>query len=252
MNWSKKLLWILSAWLVLAGCKPRSPTDDPSGDGDAATADSSRVDTLEVLIEALKNQLETNQKMSDAEREALEKQLKAAEEEKTKAEGAPVSGSPAPKPTATPTPAATPTAPKLEGPYNLYYANDCMQPMDASGGDGSIFRSLPCNNTEVQQFTLEMRDNGYFRILHKMSGKCMILEGNMAGEGTPPTLRPCKAVSDNAEHWKFFDAAADGSRFKLQNRTSGMCLKIGTDGSATIFQGNCTTTYTEFMLKKSI
>jgi len=254
-----KLVWLLSALLIGSSCKPRSPTEDATSTGNAGTSDSSRVDTLEVLIEALKNQLETNQQMSEAERAALEKQLKAAESEKVKAEneggtGTPISGTPTPNPTATPTPSPTPTAPKIEGPYNLYYVNDCMQPLDANNlGDGSIFRSWPCNNTEVQQFTLETRDSGYFRLIHKMTGKCVVMEGASAtGEGTPPTMRPCKAVSDNSEHWKFFEAATDGSKFKLQNRLSNFCLKIGTDGNATIFQANCATNYTEFSLKKSI
>lgn len=252
-----KLVWLLSALLIVSACKPRSPTEDATSAGDAGASDSSRVDTLEVLIEALKNQLETNQKMSEVEREALEKQLKAAEDEKVKAEmgaGTPISGTPTPKPTPTPTPGATPTAPKIEGPYNLYYVNDCMQPLDGNNvGDGSIFRSWPCNNTELQQFTLETRDSGYFRLIHKMTSKCVVMEGASASaEGTPPTMRPCKAVSDNAEHWKFFDAASDGSKFKLQNRLSNLCLKIGTDGNATIFQGSCANNYTELSLKKAI
>jgi hypothetical protein len=237
--------------------------EDADSPGDGGTSDSSRVDTLEVLIEGLKNQLETNQKMSDVEREALERELKAAESEKVKAAmstDTPVSEKSIPKATPTaggtvPAPSTTvSTTPKIEGPYNFYSVNDCMQPIDPNNpADGSIFRAQPCNNAMAQQFTLEARDSGYFRLILKMTNKCLIMEGGSpAGEGTPPTMRPCKAVSDNAEHWKFFDAATDGSKFKLQNRLSNLCLKIGPDSNATIFQGSCTNNYTNFSLKKSI
>ncbi len=255
LNWK----WILSALLVLGACKSRSPTEDITANQNA-TADSSRVDTLEVLIEALKNQLETNQKMSESEREDLEKKLKEAEAEKVKAEmGTPVSGTPTPVPSTSPTPSPTatptPTAPKLDGPYNIYYADsqrtDCLQPFDANNlADGSIFRAMPCNNTELQKFTLEVRDNGYFRIIHKMTNKCLTMEGNVTGEGTPPVMRPCKTTADTSEQWKFSDAAADGSTFKLQSRLSNFCLKFGGDG--TLFQGSCVNNYTDYRLKKSL
>lgn len=257
-----KFEWILSALLIFGACKSRSPTEDISAN-QSGVADSSRVDTLEVLIEALKNQLETNQKMSDAERAELEKKLRDAEAEKAKAEmDTPVSGTPTPNPTATPSPTPTPkptatpapTAPKLDGPYNIYYMDaqrtDCMQPFDPNNvADGSIFRAFPCDNSVIQQLTLEIRDNGYFRIIHKMTNKCITLEGNTSAEGTPPTLRPCKATADASEQWKFFDAAADGSTFKLQNRLSNFCLKFGGDG--TLFQGSCVNNYTDYRLKKS-
>jgi hypothetical protein len=260
MRWHFKAKWILGALLVLTACKSRSPTEDMSWEQNAAV-DSSRVDTLEVLIEALKNQLETNQKMSETERAALEKKLKEAEEEKAKAEMAtPGAGTPVATPTATPTPTPkptatpTPTAPKLEGPYNIYYMDsqrtDCMQPFDPNNVvDGSLFRAWPCNNSEIQQWTLEIRDNGYFRLIHKMSGKCLNMEGNTTGEGTPPVMRSCKATAEASEQWKFFDAAADGSTFKLQSRLSNFCLKFGNDG--TVFQGNCVNNYTDYRLKKT-
>lgn len=253
-----KIELILSALLLLGACKSRSPMENIS-DAQGAGEDSSRVDTLEVLIEALKNQLETNQKMSDSERADLEKKLKEAE--KAKAEmGSSVGGTTNPSPTPTPTPTPKPTttpapaAPKLDGPYNIYYMDaqrmDCMQPIDAANvADGSILRGYPCNNTETQQLTLEIRDNGYFRLIHKMTNMCVTLEGNTGGEGTPPTLRPCKATTDASEQWKFFEAAADYSTFKLQSRLSNFCLKFGTDG--TLFQGSCVNNYTEYRLRKS-
>jgi hypothetical protein len=255
-----KCEWILTALLIVGACKSRSPTEDISAN-ESGIEDSSRVDTLEVLIEALKNQLETNQKMSDSERAELEKKLKDAEAEKAKAEmNGTVGGTPTPNPTATPSPTPTPkptptpTAPKLDGPYNIYYMDaqrtDCMQPFDPNNvADGSIFRAYPCDNSVIQQFTLEIRDNGYFRIIHKMTNKCITLEGNTTAEGTPPTLRPCKATADASEQWKFFDATADGSMFKLQSRLSNFCLKFGGDG--TLFQGSCVNNYTDYRLKKS-
>jgi hypothetical protein len=257
-----KIEWILGALLVMTACKSRSPTEDMSLEQNGAV-DSSRVDTLEVLIEALKNQLETNQKMSESEREALEKKLAEAEAEKAKAEmNAPGSGmpiaTPTPTPSSTPTPkptaTPTPTAPKLEGPYNIYYMDtqrtDCMQPFDPNNlGDGSLFRAWPCNNSEIQQWTLEIRDNGYFRLIHKMTGKCLNMEGNTGGEGTPPVMRTCQATANVSEQWKFFDAAADGSTFKLQSRLSNFCLKFGGDG--TVFQGSCVNNYTDYRLKKT-
>jgi hypothetical protein len=256
-----KIEWILSALLILGACKSRSPMDNIADD-QAASADSSRVDTLEVLIEALKNQLETNQKMSESERAELEKKLKEAEAEKAKAEmGSPVgtptpgpSSSPTPTPTPRPTATPTPTAPRIDGPYYIYYMDaertDCMQPFDAANvADGSILRGYPCNNSETQQLTLEIRDNGYFRLIHKMTNKCVTLEGNTGAEGTPPTLRPCKATADASEQWKFFESAADFSTFKMQSRLSNFCLKFGNDG--TMFQGSCVNNYTMYRLRKS-
>ncbi len=241
---------------ITIGCRPRSATEDPAaGSPNPATADSSRVDTLEVLIESLKNQLETNQKISDSDRLALEQKIKDAEAERTKAQMAD-NKTPGATPTPTPTPApastpGTPPAPKVEGPYAIYYATDCFQPLDTVNlADGSIFKAGPCNNTlTVQQFTLEMKDAGYFRIVHKMAKKCLVLTGNTAGEGTPPTLLPCKATAENNEQWQFFEAAADGSNFKLRSRLSNFCLKIGVDG--TIFQGSCVNNYTTLMLRKT-
>ena len=258
------ILILLSSISTTFGCKPRGSADDMNGTGTQATTgdyDSSRIDTLEILIQTLKNKLETNQKISDSEREVLEKQIKDAETEmarqKAEAEAKPISTTPAMTPTTPPAvppttpPASTPVAtPKIEGPYTIYFMNDCFMPLSNELVDGSIFKAMPCNNSTVQQFNLEIRDGGFFRIIHKNSGKCLVLRGNTAGEGTPPTLIPCMALTDSSEQWRFLDAAADFSNFKLQSRLSNFCLKIGTDG--TIFQGNCTNNFTVLMLKKSI
>ena len=190
--------------------------------------------------------------MSDEAKAALEKEIAAREAERTKAQASPATTASTPPSTA---PAPVPAPPKaavpaVQGPYAIYYAADCFQPLDSSNlADGSIFKGIPCANVPVQQFNLEMKDGGYFRIVNKSSSKCLILQGNTMGEGTPPTLRPCKAVADNSEQWHFFEAAADGSSVKMQSRLSGFCLKIGTDG--TIFQGNCANNYTILMLRKT-
>ncbi len=266
-----RILILLSSISLIFGCKRRVSADAANGTGAQEVAagdnDSSRIDTLEILIRSLKNQLETNQKISSTEREALEKKIKDAEVEmaRQKAEAKPISTTPPPSPATTPTtppttppvipptapaPSTTSTAPKIDGPYTIYYMTDCFMPLSNALDDGSTFKGMPCNNSTVQQFNLEMRDGGFFRIVHKNSGKCLVLTGNTAGEGTPPTLMPCKGVTDSSEQWGFLDPAANFANFKLQSRLSKFCLKIGTDG--TIFQGNCTNNYTVLMLKKSI
>ena len=254
---SRGLLCVL---VIVSACKPRRTTDElesgekqSSVDANPVDDTEARIDKIKASIDELQDQKKNSNQLSDAERAELEKQLNQAKIDlaeaeakavKAKAEADALAKAKADAASTTPPPPAV----VLQGPYSIYFpdTNDCIQLFDPNiTTDGSRFRGQPCNNSAGQQLLLEIRDQGYYRIIHKMTNKCMILEGNLAADGTAMALRPCKATPENVELWRYVDVSADGAHFKIQNRQSGLCLHIAVGGE--LQQGNCVNNYTLFM-----
>jgi hypothetical protein len=104
----------------------------------------------------------------------------------------------------------------------------CLDVNGAGKTDGTKIQQWTCNGTAAQDWVLDDRGGGVFRLLNPNSGKCAALASSSNANGTGIQLASCTTSSAQ----KFKVESASGGLSHLVNTRSGKCLDVNGASSA--------------------
>lgn len=102
------------------------------------------------------------------------------------------------------------------------HSNLCLELTGGSTANGSTTQQNICDDTEGQDFQVQLDNDGYAKLIHTASQKCLTVEGGSLANAAAIVLQPCT----NSSFQEYTVENVGSGYVKIINRGSGKAVEV--------------------------